>query len=264
MKDRIQSVLNGIISQFESGDVPAAITIAMYPFCNIPSEHWSLCNRLLMVISGTMDARGYRQWQEADRYVKKGSKAIHIVVPYITNIDDGGTDKAILKGFGLKPVFKAEDTKGDQPLEYEQLSVPDLPLIKRAEEWGVSVKALPGNYSFYGYFSPGQKEIGLATPEESTFFHELSHVAHEQVLGQLKRGQEPLQEIVAELSAAVLCRLVGKQSDTLGNSYRYIQRYASKLSLAPHQACMMVLADTEKVLSLILQGESNQVERLVA
>ncbi len=252
MNERIKSVLQGVLEQFESGDIPMAVTMAMFPFCNIPSENWSLCNRLLMVISGTIDARGFRQWKSAARFVKKGSKAIHILVPYIKNIEDEGQDKAILKGFGLKPVFKVEDTDGE-PLEYQQLTLPDLPLIERAEELGVSVKAIPGNYTFYGYYSPAQKEIGLATPQESTFFHELAHVAHEQVCGDLKPGQEPLQEIVAELSAAVLCRMIGKQSDTLGNSYRYIKRYADKLTLSSHQACLKVLGDTEKVLSLIME-----------
>ena len=259
MNERIQTVLQGILEQFESGDVPAVITKAMFPFSNIPSEKWSLCNRLLMVVSNTLDARGYTQWKNVDRFVRKGSKAIHIVVPYVKNIDDEGQDKAIIKGFGLKPVFRVEDTEGE-PLEYQELILPDLPLIERAEEWGITVKAIPGNYSFYGFYSPDQKEIGLATADESIFFHELSHKSHELVCGQLKRGQDPVQEIVAELSAAVLCQMVGKKSDTLGNSFRYIKGYADKLSLTPHQACMKVLSDSEKVLHLILDGtESNAI-----
>jgi antirestriction protein ArdC len=263
MNERVQSVINGIINQFESGDVPMAITMAMFPFCNIPSEKWSLCNRLLMVISGTVDARGFRQWQTVNRFVKKGSKSIHIVVPFIKSIEEDGQETTILKGFGLKPVFRVEDTDGE-PLEYEQIALPDLPFIERAEEWGITVKAIPGNYSFYGFYSPQQKEIGLATDEESIFFHELAHAAHEQVSGKLKRGQDPLQEIVAELSAAVLCHMVGKQSNTLGNSYRYIQRYAAKINLSPHQACLTVVSDTEKVLTLILKGENQHPQKLAA
>jgi len=254
MNERVQTILQKILEQFESGDVPAAISMVMFPFANIPCDHWSLCNRLLMVLAGTMDARGYRQWKTVKRFVKKGSKAIHIVVPYVKNVEENGRDKSIIKGFGLKPVFKVEDTEGE-PLEYDELVLPDLPFIDRAVEWGISVKAVPGNYSFYGFYSPQQKEIGLATPEESTFFHELSHAAHEQVAGKLKLRQDPLQEIVAELSAAVLVRMVGKQSDTLGNSYQYIQRYADKIDLSPHQACLKVISDTEKVLSLIINGE---------
>lgn len=254
MNARVQAVMDEILNQFESGDVPEAIIKAMYPFADIPSEKWSLCNRILMVISGTLDARGYRQWQEVGRHVKKGSKALYIVVPYLSKLKKGDEEKQFIKGFGIKPVFKVEDTEGEM-LEYEQIDLPDLPFKARAEEWGISVKAIPGNYSFYGFYSSEANEIGLATTDESTFLHELSHAAHERVLGELKNGQDPLQEIVAELSSAVLCRMVGKASDTIGNSYRYIQRYAENLSLSPHQACMKVLGDTEKVLGLILEPE---------
>ncbi len=254
MNERMRSVLQGILEQFQSGDVPMAIIKAMYPFAHIPSEKWSLTNRLLMVIAGTIDARGYQQWKSAARYVMKGTKALYIVVPYITHKEIDDEEASRLTGFGLQPVFRVEDTVGE-PLEYEQLVLPGFPFMELAEQWGISVKAVPGNYSFYGFYSPEQKQIGLATPEEGTFFHELAHAAHEKVCGRLKHGQDAIQEIVAELSAAVLCRMVGKELDTLGNSYRYIERYATKMSLSPHQACLKVLADTEKVLGLILGAE---------
>lgn len=80
-----------------------------------------------------------------------------------------------------------------------------------------------------------QGGIALATPEEMTIFHEMSHAAHERVKKGLKAGQYPLQEIVAELSAQTLCHLVGKKANhTFGNSYRYIERYAKKANLTPH------------------------------
>ncbi len=73
-------------------------------------------------------------------------------------------------------------------------------------------KAIPGNYFRCGYYSSLGKEIALATKEESVFFHELAHCAHEKVKGSLKAGQDPLQEIVAELSAQALCSIVGKKT----------------------------------------------------
>ena len=64
-----------------------------------------------------------------------------------------------------------------------------------------------------------------------------------------------MQKIIAELSAAVLCRIIGKRSgDTLDNSYRYIEAYAKKLGIKPHCACMKVMGDAEKVLHLILDA----------
>lgn len=255
MRDRVKQVLSVILDRFKTGDIPEAVAFLMFPVPDIPSAHWSLLNRTVMFLSGTYDGRGYRQWQQVGRYVKRGSKAFYILVPFIKKTEDEkADDKQTLLGFGCKPVFRLEDTSG-QPLDYEQIRIPDLPLIERAEEWGVSVKCIPGNYSYYGFYSSTRKEIGLATPEEKTFFHELSHAAHEKVRGQLKPGQDSLQEIVAELSAAALCKLLGKQTnDTFGNSYRYIERYAEKLKTSPYTACLKVMSETEKVLNLILKG----------
>ena len=252
MNDKVKQVLNVILDKFKSGDIPDAVAISMYPIPDIPSAKWSLMNRTLMFISGTMDGRGYKQWQQVDRFVKKGSKAFHILVPFIKKQkDEQDVDKEFLIGFGCRPIFRKEDTDGKE-LEYETIELPDLPLIERAEEWGISVRAIPGNYRYRGYYSMERKEIALATPEEKVFFHELSHAGHEKVKGSLTRGQDALQEIVAELSAAALCKLVGKQgNDTSGNSYRYIEKYAEKIKMSPYKACLKVMSETEKVLNLI-------------
>ena len=125
-----------------------------------------------------------------------------------------------------------------------------------AQEWGISVKAVPGNYHYSGYFSQDRKEIGLASREETVFFHELAHAAYQRILGELKKGQDWKQEIVAELAAATLCKIVGKTSKYLGNSYRYIEEYAKSASLAPWQGCLKVINDTEKVLNLILNWQT--------
>ena len=212
-----------------------------------------------MFLSGTGDARGFRQWKQADRWVKKGAKAVYILVPcFKKQVDDEtGEEKEVLRFFKSTSVFRYEDTDG-QKLDYEQLEIPDLPLLDKAEAWGISVKAIPGNYRYHGYYSSQRKEIALATPEESVFFHELSHAAHEKVKGGLKKGQDPFQEIVAELAAQALCQLAGKKAtDTFGNSYQYIEQYSEKANMTAHSACLKVLSETEKVLNLILKGEQD-------
>ena len=211
-----------------------------------------------MFLSGTQDGRGFKQWQLSNRYVKKGSKAFYILVPYIKKTEDQetGEEKQALVGFLARAVFRYQDTDGE-PLDYEQIELPDLPLIERAEEWGINVKVIPGNFSYQGFYSPVRKEIGLATKDEFVFFHELAHSAHEKVNGNLRRGQNPIQEIVAELSAEALCRIVGKTGGKyLGNSYRYIEKYAGELKITPYSACLKVMSETEKVLNLILKGEN--------
>lgn len=261
MSPNVKQVLNSILERFKEGDIPTAVGFSMFPIADIPSTKWSILNRTVMFLAGTQDARGFRQWQDANRYVKRGSKAFHILVPYIKKVEvEGGEEKDAIYGFGCKPVFRVEDT-GGEPLDYEELNVPDLPLIEKAEEWGITVKAIPGNFRFQGYYSSQRKEIALATEEECVFFHELAHCAHDKVKGGLKGGQDPLQEIVAELSAQALCRIVGKSgSRYLGNSFRYIEGYAQKIKASPYSACLKVMSETEKVLNLILKGAETGIQ----
>lgn len=257
MNKKIKSVLDGILERFKDGSVPEAVAYASYPAFDVPSTQWSFFNRTIMFMCGrTADGRGFRQWKEVGRHVKKGSHAFYILVPCFGKKTDEetGEEAQYLRFFKAAPVFRVEDTDGE-PLDYEQIELPNLPLIQVAEDWGIDVRAVPGNYRYYGAYSPTNSEIRLATKEECVFFHELSHASHEKVIGGLKGGQVPYQEIVAELSAQALCVMVGKTAkDTLGNAYKYIEHYASKVKQSPYTACMKVLREVEQVINLILAG----------
>jgi antirestriction protein ArdC len=258
VNEKVQTALRSIVERFENGDIPEAIAFSTFPIPDIPAAKWSLLNRTLMFIAGTQDARGFRQWREAGRHVKKGAKAITILAPRFIKTETleepkEEKEKKILAGFLAVPVFRVEDTEGE-PLDYRQIELSDLPLIEVAKSWGISVTAIPGNYQYFGYFSQERKEIALASQEESVFFHELAHAAHQRILGQLKRGQDWKQEIVAELSAAVLCKIVGKTSKFLGRNYQYIESYAKQVHLTAVQGCLKVMSDVESVLNLILKG----------
>ena len=50
-----------------------------------------------------------------------------------------------------------QDTGEGEPLDYEAVSVPDLPLLEVPQAWGISIKAVPGNFRYYGYYSGGKK-----------------------------------------------------------------------------------------------------------
>ena len=254
MNDKVKSVLNSIVEQFNSGSIPVSVAFSQYPAPkNIPLHAWSFINRTICFLSGTMDARGFRQWQKANRKVKKGSKAIYILAPMFFKKEQEGEESMVLGGFKPIPVFRSEDTDGE-PLEYEVVELPDLPLLELAEEWGISVRNIPGNFQCYGFYSDMRKEIGLASKDECIFFHELSHAAHYKVKD-LKPGHSPIKEIVADLAAQALCNLVGKTGNKyLGNTYWYIEEYAKKLKMTPITACMQVLDETEQVLNLILKG----------
>lgn len=251
---KVQKVLHGILEKFKTGDVPKAIAYSMFPIQGTPSDKWSYINRMIMLSSGTVDARGIKQWNRAGRSVKRGAKAIYILVPYFVKRRCSDDDEnEILKGFMAKPVFAAEDTEG-QPLDYEkEIPLPDLPLLERASEWGITVSTILPYQKYLGVYLSNAKEVVIASPEEIVFFHELSHAAYEMSVGKLKPGQRWDQEVVAELSAQALCCLVGKDGrNMLGNSYDYIASYARKAGLTPFSACLKVLDDVQKVLSFLL------------
>ena len=112
MAMKIKEVLKSILACFESGDIPQVIAYSVFPIPNIPSSRWSLLNRTLMYISGTMDARGFRQWKEVNRYLKKGSQALYILVPrMVMRENEEGEEEEVLAGFMARPVFRVEDTE---------------------------------------------------------------------------------------------------------------------------------------------------------
>lgn len=274
-EERIKNTINQVIEIFQEGNVPKAISMVTFPpYQNIPSNKWSLCNRLIMMKAGTSDLRGFKQWKESGRSVKKGAKAIYILSPRMvkkkkdakesreeTNENVSEEKKFFLVGFTPIPLFKVEDTDGE-PLEYKEHELPDLPLMEKAREWGIDVSPLTFQGKFYGYFKSGiQEEIRLASPNEVVFFHELAHAAHKRIKGEIQARHKAKEEIVAELSAQVLSQLVGIEVEsTLGNSYEYISHYAKNIQKDIGSACLSVIADVEKILKLILEKDSCLVE----
>ncbi len=94
MNEKVRQALENIVKRFREGDIPEAIAYSMFPIPNIPASRWSLLNRTLMFFAGTSDARGFRQWQEAGRHVKKGSKAFTILAPRFIKKDTEDQEEA--------------------------------------------------------------------------------------------------------------------------------------------------------------------------
>lgn len=257
MNDKVKEVLDTILQQFKEGNIPKKVAIATFPTFDNPMTKWSFLNQLICYFSGSDDWRGFNQWKEVNRFVKKGAKATFILVPkFKKEINDKGEEHPELKGFMTAPVFKFEDTDGEE-LTHEKLELPELPLMDRARELGVDIVAVPGNEDFNGYYSRSKSTIALASPEFCVFAHELTHLADDKLNG-LERKQDPIQEIVAELGAYTLCEIFNLDgSKHLGNHYKNIEYYAQKLDLTPQSAVMKVLSRTEKILKFLLKEEEN-------
>ena len=86
--DLAQDVLNQIVSEFKNPEqLEETVKLAYIDDSNMrkPSSTWSFRNKFIMYMNETDDARSYDEWKEIGRYVKKGSKAFHILRPNLKN-----------------------------------------------------------------------------------------------------------------------------------------------------------------------------------
>lgn len=264
MNERIGSAIEKVIKLFEQGTFAqtAMRTVIMTrKDDDRPCMRWSLLNRIMVLLHETTDARGYRQWQEDGRQVKKGAKAFHIFAPHYKKVTkkeldletgaEKEVDKTILVGWILVPVFRLEDTEGESldTVSYEPAQLP--PLCDVAERFGIAVRYFPFSGRYYGFYTPNLNEITLCSHDQSVFFHELAHAVYHHVVHPLKGGQDPDQEIVAETCAAVLCTLYGFEG-YVPTCWQYIRGYAGA---DPVRKVAHLIGQVEKVLSAILPNE---------
>ncbi|MCS5697168.1 ArdC family protein [Desulfofundulus thermocisternus] len=270
-EERLREALEKLLSMFESGNLPPAVARTMIrrqAGDERPSDKWSLGNRLLMYLAGTEDARGYRQWEEVGRHVKKGAKAFHILAPLTktrkVKIQDPETgeereeERPVIVGFRFIPVFRLEDTEGE-PLPEVDYAPPELPpLFDVATRMGIKVKYAPGDGSCYGSFQPGLKRINLHTHDVKTYFHELAHAVHN-TIRPLVGGQDPVQEVVAETVACTLCEIYG-YTGYAWHGWQYIKACAGGEPKQALKLVMKVLCEVEEVLERIWEA-ANPEER---
>jgi len=215
-----------------------------------PIDRWSWCNRLICWVNKTSDARTFKQWKDAGRSIKRGSKAFGILAPNLYKVkaeEEDEEDKMVLKGFRSFPVFGYEQTEGDPLPTFEPPKAP--PLLDVAGKWGIEVTYQPQMIKHCGgWYSPSDKEIILLTHDDSVFFHELMHVADDKASDGLKAGQQADQEIVAETGAAVLARMYGFKTDA--QSYKYLKAYNDN----PLTALHTLLPRIEKALDTIFEA----------
>ena len=262
---KAEDVGQRILDAFRNGQIPEAMKNV---FWNIKSKRhsasWSLRNRFIMALHGYSDARGFGQWTEVGRNVKKGEKAFYILAPIFAKKRDELDPKTnkprqFIIGFKGVPVFGYEQTEG-KPLEGMQESedwISKLPLIELAKSWGVETLTVSGSETSAkgAHIEIGNKElIALAVKNLSTWAHELVHAAEKRVRGELKSGQHWDQEVVAELGGAILLECLGFDQDSdRGGCFEYVQRYALESGKTALEACMAVLDRTLKAVAFILE-----------
>lgn len=254
--DRVKTATESLMEMFRTQSFPetVAFTIIHGGLSTKPSSRWSLGNRILMLMAGTSDARGYRQWEVVGRSVKRGAKSIAIFAPLTKTVEDAssGKTKTIIFGFRPIPVFRIEDTEGE-PLPDEIASTPATypPFYEVAERMGIEVKWSPIDENAYGYFSVLNNKITLHSQDAFIYFHELAHAVHNTFVSLMTIDINHA-EIVADVTAAVLCQMQGI-SGYQAQTYEYVSRYCKdKAPQAVLRAVMGALAEVEEVVDKII------------
>jgi hypothetical protein len=267
---KAEDVAKQIVASFEAGKVPAALGQVFIGWhSDRPCAKWSWRNRFITAIFGHCDARGYRQWQEKGRSVKKGEKAFDILAPIFVkekeNLDAKGKPVEKLIGFKSIPVFGYSQTEGT-PLVGEAESgafIAKLPFVGVAQAWGLKVDTDNGGGNLLGYYVPNTK-IRLHTQNLSTWAHELAHAADNR-LTKLDGSKTDI-EVSAEYAGAVLLTLIGQaEAADLGGAMEYIKAYAEREGKTLFSVCSKVIDRVCKIVNLILtEAEKLQPESIAA
>jgi hypothetical protein len=257
---KIKEAMDTLLKMFNEDNLPK-VAMAVFKGNTVPSDNWSFLNRILMYLNNTEDARGFKQWQQVGRYIKKGSKALYILAPMFKKITEDKitesgervtVESQVLIGFKAVPVFRIEDTEG-APLIREEFK-PNIPYEFNSiiQELGLKVDAMRFSGMAYGSYNLETKAIKLASPDIEVFLHELSHAVDDKLNG-LKPGQRTDQEVTAEFSAAVIGFLMGYKVP-YGNVKEYIESYSFKELLGS-------LSRIEKIVCYVIErttGEAKQ------
>lgn len=264
----IQRAITTLMETFRSGNFPTQVAMTIIrrqEGDNIPSDSWSFANRLLMVAQGTNDARGFKQWQEVKRHVKRGATAIHIFAPLTKKVmekDDvtgEETEKFILTGFKAIPVFRYEDTEGEALPEINYRPKQYPPFFEVADKLGITVEYRPMRGKYLGRFTPSTETIQLCAEDAVVYYHELAHAVHNTFVD-LKTYDKAKAEIVAEFCAVTLCELSGI-GGYQWQGYEYIKRYCGGVTKPETvlKKIMGVLNDVERIIKIVLNASEDKM-----
>jgi hypothetical protein len=244
---KARAALDKVIARFEAGDLSPLIAVAgIRRDPPVPFDRWSYRNRVLAYAqTDSTDCRGYVQWKDAGRQVRKGSSAAFIWSPCKIKPKDEDEDEPPRVTFKMTPVHPHTNTDGEQDYEPEPWLPPDPPpLAEVCQRLNVPVHYVPGIPNALG--DTDGSRIHLNTTDPHIFFHELAHVLHRHLDDGELVGSTKHRESVADFTACVLMQFYGL-GDRTGNTWRYIQTYNKD----PLKAINYALATVEAILGFL-------------
>ncbi|SFC41573.1 Uncharacterized domain associated with phage/plasmid primase [Streptococcus gallolyticus] len=228
----------------------------------------------------------YNTWKKFDRHVKRGEKALSVIIPvtYVKKdqqghpiLDKDGKPETGLT-FRLKPTtFDVSQTEGKAMPKAaevkEQLTDLDYANLYRAlmsiaKTNNVSVRFEEMEQSTFGYYNPTENQIVLRSNEMNksqiikTFLHE---TAHSELHHNNNFQQEQLTKSTAELQAESVAYVVASYYgiDTADYSFDYLAGWSNdKETLADLEAQLDIVQQEAKSLMVRMDQELEQL-RLV-
>ena len=264
----------------------AEIEFLIDPNDDRPCHKWSLRNRMLIKNRGSFDSRNSNAWRSLGRFPIDWSKKIIILKPNIMhlhkvdkglivksgrtfkcrtcnnefqNLSLGIADGSILtipKGYNAQPVYDISMTTG-RPLANTYVPKKLPKLFGLAEVLGIKVQYLSDptmKNDSMGFVMGNNNAMVLQVDNPKVFYHELAHKIDQKLNldGKLKGGQDPKQEIVAELTASVLEKMY-EEENTGKFSFEYITMYAEKQKKTVDQSISQILPRVEKILKWVME-----------
>lgn len=249
-------VTQRLFAEMEKGSIPwQGFSVSSASVNAITDKQYSGGNQMILQMTQSIDGfktpfwAGYSQWASIGVNVNKGQTGTRILRPTI--IKDKDTDKAKLCGMKCEVVFNACQTTFDVS-SFKGNKASDLTSIASADNIVNGMPQRPEinhtspNRAFY---SPLTDRVTMPTSVTcdseqyySILFHELAHSTGHS--SRLKRPSlEKIQgfgtheyskeELVAEITAAILCNESGILDSTLTNSAAYCQSWFKVLKNDP-------------------------------
>lgn len=198
-------------------------------------RRYSFNNQILIAVQKpeASQVAGFKTWQQLNRQVRKGEKAIWILAPrtYKRAEEDPQTGEEILRQgtyFVGVPVFDISQTDGEplpelpfQPLSGDSHAHHLPPLAALANEIGVSFSIEETGSDAEGYYSPSRKKIVVSphlspNAQVATAIHEIAHALG---VGYREYGRQDA-EVIVESAAFLVMESLGL--DTSGSSVPYV------------------------------------------
>ena len=194
----------------------------------------------------------YKKWQELGRHVKKGEKALALVMPVTINRKDENGEKTgeCFQAFTLKNNWFALSQTEGQEFAQEQIS-PEWDKAKALDALGISeIPFTMADGNCQGYATGKSIAINpVAAFPHKTRFHELAHVVlghtSEQTLQDDERTPRDIREVEAESVAYICCSVLDLPG--LNESRGYIQSWHAEQEISDKTA-QKIFGAAEKIL----------------